>query len=248
MSLGPPFCLRSSREYLTCFTLGILWRLFDLDMLAEAENEGGWSKLNTVEKMNGAAARRLNGKAIPMLDEDGHTVTAASLVGPQAQADGEKQGLTLPASLNKHDILTTCLKKLVKKVDGAAFSLAGVDADGTARIDAYVARDGTVEMEFALDFAEIKGWFTGDAAAREALGELDGRAEVYAQVWRCYPSEYGGGASGQMRCMRRTAHSCTWLRSRIQRTPLGTCLLRRPIQALTAEQRRGPAGRAVTPR
>eukprot|EP01047_Picozoa_sp_COSAG01_P088175 COSAG01_NODE_20622_length_944_cov_2.263905_1_plen_84_part_00 len=54
-----------AREHLTCFTLGILWWLFDLDFLAEAENEGGWSKLNTVEKLNGASVAVMTHQTAP---------------------------------------------------------------------------------------------------------------------------------------------------------------------------------------
>ena len=33
-----------AREYLTVFALGCMWFILDLDVLAEAENEGGYSK------------------------------------------------------------------------------------------------------------------------------------------------------------------------------------------------------------
>ena len=50
-----------AREGLTIFALGILWRVRNLDVLAEGEGEGGWSKLGNVEKVNGAGARAING-------------------------------------------------------------------------------------------------------------------------------------------------------------------------------------------
>ena len=53
-----------AREKVTRFVAGILWWLLDLDVLAEYENEGGWSKAQQIEKMNGATARATNGNPV----------------------------------------------------------------------------------------------------------------------------------------------------------------------------------------
>ena len=55
-----------AREHLTVFALGCLWYIYDLDVLAEAENEGLYSKRSNVEKVNGQASRSINGTPVMM--------------------------------------------------------------------------------------------------------------------------------------------------------------------------------------
>ena len=81
-------------------------------MLAEAENVGGWSKEQEVEKVNGTAARRMNGKPIMI-----KSLAPDRLLDPTQVADAEAMGVTVPLETQRLPQLQECLTELVRDLD-----------------------------------------------------------------------------------------------------------------------------------
>ena len=201
-----------AREKVTRFVAGILWWLLDLDVLAEYENEGGWSKARQIEKMNGATARATNGNPVYI-----PCPSAEDMVGKSTADSARASGHEVHADIDKESLLGQCIKKLVKVADQQVFNMGG------GVIQAFVARFGAEvdcppekypdkfeapDFEFVHD--EIKAFITGKdrdrAAFLDRFPAADERVKVYRAVYDCYK------ATGDQQQCFKTAHSVTWMK------------------------------------
>jgi hypothetical protein len=169
---------------LSCrFAFTVLALLYDLDYLCIGSQEAGYSMLNTVESMNGALSRRLNGAPFTL-----------DLPAPDAAS---------PSELRAAEKLV--LKEICRRANGATYSTGGghinvVESRSTLLASGFEFRP--TEMAAYVEAAKAG---QGGAFLANTLKSMDGYSGDYAQLlaraWRVLH------APGVTQCTKTSAHA-----------------------------------------
>jgi hypothetical protein len=169
---------------LSCrFSFTVLALLYDLDYLCIGSQEAGYSMLHTVESMNGALSRRLNGAPFTL-----------DLPAPDAAS---------PSELRAAEKLV--LKEICRRANGATYSTGG------GNINVVESRSTLLRSGFEFRATELAAYVEAAKAGRggaflaNTLKSMDGYAGDYAQLlaraWRVLH------APGVTQCTKTSAHA-----------------------------------------